>query len=129
MRYISIITAVLISSSALAGDFKLTHGKNYSIKMPTVAHSYDGKARDVSKFYKPTNKQFYIGGKYTFNKGYTNLYGTYDNGFNSSKYNIDKSFRLGVSHTKKLDDNLFVSIGGHYKFGGEAIRYSMLRQS
>ena len=119
MKYLIILLSIL-SLSAHAGDFELTHGGSYNIDMGTeIAYSYDGVARDVSKFYKPTNKQFNVGGYYAFNKYNTLITFHYDNGYNSKKYDIDNSLRLGIAHNEQLTSNFSVQLNADYKFGGE----------
>ena len=118
MKYLIILLSIF-SLSAHAGDWELTHGGSYNIDMGAeIAYSYDGVARDVSKFYKPTNKQFNVGGYYAFNKYNTLITFDYDNGYNSKKYTIDRSARIGVAHNEQITKDFSIQFTGNYKFGG-----------
>lgn len=114
---IVLLSACGTSNTVLSDDFQLTHGGTYNLDMPTTAYSYDGEARDISKFYKPENNQYYLGGRYV-NKDNIITF-TYDNGYDSSKLDINKSLKLGWYQVKQLKDNVFVTYGASKTFGGE----------
>lgn len=119
MIIIAIAAVIFTFIQDAQADFKLTHGETYNINLPDVAHSYDGVARDISKFYKPSNTQFYIGGQWTNRKRDTSILFTYDNGFNSDKLDIQPSLRLGINHVKEIEKNTFITLSGSRKFGGD----------
>ena len=126
MKYLIILLSIF-SLSAHAGDFELTHGGSYNIDMGIdTATDYYGKTHNVSKFYKPTNTLFNVGGYYAFNKYNTIITFDYDNGYNSKKYDIDKSLRLGIAHNEQLTDNFSIQFNGDYKFGGEDTHISCI---
>ena len=119
MKYLIILLSIF-SLSAHAGDFQLTHGGSYNVDMGlNEATDLIGKTHDVSKFYKPTNTLFNVGGYYAFNKYNTLITFDYDNGYNSKKYTVGQSLRLGIAHNEQLTPNLSVQLHGNYKFGGE----------
>lgn len=82
----------------------------------TTAASYDGISRDVSKFYKPEDRTFSMGGDLYTENTKISLY--YNNGIDTPKYDKEDMLAVQVTRHIPINKQLSVNITGGYTFGG-----------
>ena len=92
---------------------RVTDGGTYNSNLPSVAYSYDGVARDISRFYQDEQTNFYIKGHVTFDTG-TRVFLGYNSGIDTAKFDVSKSYNIGIAQI--IQSNWIVSanatIGG-----------------
>ncbi len=97
---------------------QVTNGGNYKNNLPTTASSYDGVARDISKFYK--DKQINIQGS-----GYIQLDTDTivtlggDNGIKTDKYKKSPTYNVGFRQFVPVSDNSYITFGASTQLGGK----------
>ena len=97
---------------------QLTHlDVGYSNNMPTKAKSYDGKERDIERFYKDEQLNISISGYVILDSG-TRITLGFDNGFSTSKLNKSNTYRVGVDQIIDLTDNSYLTVSGATERGG-----------
>ena len=95
----------------------LTSVDVYEREMPTEAYSYDGKARDISKFYESESDEFSVGLVAFIDDTRINV--NYDNGFTSNKLRIDDTTTVHVTQAIELDDQWSLALTAGASFGGK----------
>lgn len=73
----------------------------YNNTLDKTAYSYDGEARDISKFYTDKQTNFNIGGYINIDRD-KEIEFYYDNGINTDKYN--KGDTISLSYSQSFDD-------------------------
>ena len=90
----------------------------YENNLPTVAYSYDGKARDISRFYENKKTQIKTSGSLYFDTD-TKIDLYWDNGMDTDKLDVSSTKGIGLSQYIEIDDNHSFVLGGSYKFTGK----------
>ena len=96
----------------------LTSVDVYDREMPTEAYSYDGKARDISKFYESESEEFNVGLVAFIEDTQINI--NYDNGFTSQKLRIDDATTVHVTQNIEIDDQWSLALTAGASFGGKS---------
>ena len=87
--------------------------------MADVATSYDGVERDISRFYKPENPSVRIGTSIYIDDD-KKLSLQYDNGYESSKYELEDSLSVQYTQIFDLKENHSLTISGGATIGGKS---------
>ena len=96
---------------------QLTGGGVYDPQLPETAYAYDGKARDVSKFYEPESQPFQIAGGVLIED--TLIHVNYDSGYTTEKLKVSDSATVHATQFIDLSDKLQLSVTAGASFGGE----------
>jgi len=86
--------------------------------LPTIAHSYDGKARSIERFYKNESPTFQASGDVYLNTN-TKVSLGYHSGLNTKKLDMGSTKSVQVSQFKKLTENLSVVYTAGIRDNGE----------
>lgn len=97
---------------------QLTGGGVTDYPMPEVATSYDGKERNVARFYKAERPTFNIEGGILFDTD-TLVHIAYDNGYDSQKYDQSRTATVHVTQGFTITDDLSLKVTVGHKFGGD----------
>ena len=125
---------VLLNSSANSAEtylkiFSLSNDYSQSKVWSGVFTAPNGKTFDTSNYYRNTRNEFHVNGelflinlktKYTISIPFY-----YDNGYQSSLFNAQERFDLGLSLSGMLSDNFIygVSTSSLLSYGGEVREY------
>ena len=96
-------------------DFDMDH---IGHDLPKVAYSYDGVARNVSRFYKSQGKEYKLGLIFAFDSD-TMITLNYDNGLKTEKMKIDKYTEIKLVQGVKVNNNLNLSFKTRIQIGGD----------
>ena len=96
---------------------QLTGGGTYNPQLPQVAHSYDGEARDVSRFYQTESQPFTIAGGVLIED--TLIHVDYDSGYTTQKMRVADSATVHATQYFDISDKLELSVTAGASFGGE----------
>lgn len=96
---------------------QLTGGGVYTPSLPTEAASYDGKVRDISRFYQPESTPFTLSGAVLIEN--TMVHVNYDSGYTTQKRVVADSAVVHVTQMFDISDKLELSITAGTRIGGE----------
>lgn len=82
-----------------------------------VAYSYDGVARDVSRFYKPEDPSIKLGASFFIDDD-IKITAKYDNGYKAQKYEVEDSLAIQYTQVFDITDNTFLTFSGGTTIGG-----------
>jgi len=86
--------------------------------LPTVAHSYDGKARSIEQFYKSESPTYSASGDLYLNTN-TKVSLGYHSGLDTKKLDVGSTKSIQVSQFKKFTDRLSVIFSAGIRDNGK----------